>query len=125
MPAFSASQVLGASTPFSASPPLCDDDAGLGDSLAAAREEVREEVRRMRKVRALDDYERREWFDDLATRLNALIRHLTACGVAPSEFAALQTLVDAFEAGGDVDAIWDRAVTVLEAFATETGRPGS
>ena len=79
----------------------------------------------MRKVRALDAYERREWFDDLATRLTALIRHLTARGVAPSEFAALQTLVDAFEAGGDVDAIWEQAVTVLEAFATETGRPGS
>ena len=74
----------------------------------------------MRKATALDDYERREWLADLSTRLTALIRHLIACGVAASEFSSLQTVVDAVEAGGSVDQIWDRAVTVLEAFAKGT-----
>ena len=63
-----------------------------------------------------DAYERREWLADLATRLSALIRHLTESGAAPSTFAPLQRLVDAIEAGGDVDPIWDQAVAVLEAF---------
>ncbi len=38
-------------------------------------------------------------------------------GVPGSEFAELQTLVDAIEADGPVDPVWDEAVRVLEAFA--------
>ncbi len=92
--------------------------AGVEDGLSAAREQVREEVRRMRKAPSLDDYERREWLADLSTRLTALIRHLIRCGTEASQLSALQTLVDAIEAGGPVDQIWDRAVAVLEAFVT-------
>lgn len=97
-------------------------DAGGVDDLTAAREQIRDEARRMRKAPALDDYERREWLADLSTRLTALIRHLIGCGVEASQFSSLQTVVDAVAAGGPVDPIWDRAVTVLEAFATATGQ---
>ena len=88
----------------------------VGDELADAREQVRDELRRMRKADPLTDYERREWLADLATRLAAVIRHLAASRVPRPEFSALQTVVDAIEAGGAVDTIWDRALTVLDDF---------
>lgn len=72
----------------------------------------------MRKASSLDDYERREWLADLSTRLTALIRHLIRCGTEAAQLSALQRLVDAIEAGGPVEPIWDRAVAVLEAFVT-------
>lgn len=92
-----------------------------GGEIDAAREQVRDEWRRMRDAGPLTDYERREWLADLATRLTALLRSLADSGVSGSEFAELQTLVDAIEADGPVDPVWDEAVRVLEAFA-EGGR---
>lgn len=75
----------------------------------------------MRDAGPLADYERRDWLEDLATRLTALLRSLTRTGVPEAEFAELQTLVDAIEAGGPLDAVWAEAVRVLEAFAEGRG----
>ncbi len=106
------------------SPPRAAKAAGAdgrlskgGGELDAAREQVRDEWHRMRDAGPLADYERRDWLDDLATRLAALLRSLTHSGVPGSEFAELQTLVDAIEAGGPLDPLWAEAVRVLEAFA--------
>jgi hypothetical protein len=38
--------------------------------------------------------------------------------------SALQQVVDAIDAGGDVDRIWDRALRVLEEFAAGAGGEG-
>ena len=89
-----------------------DDDRELD----AGRQQVREEVRRMRKAGPLGDVERREWLADLATRLKALVRHLRN-HVPASALALLNELLEAIEAGGVVDRLWDEAVTVLDAFA--------
>lgn len=94
-------------------------DSDVLDALEEARDQVRREIRRMRKAGTMTEYERREWLADLATRLTALTHHLTTRGVAAAEFAALQTVVDAIEAGGDVDTIWAKAASVLTAFATD------
>lgn len=74
----------------------------------------------MQKADGLSDYERREWLADLATRLTALITHLRVTGIAGPAVSELQDLVDAIEAGGDVDLIWEKAVAVLKAFAEGT-----
>lgn len=95
-----------------------------GGELDAAREQVRDEWRRMRDAGPITDYERRDWLDDLATRLAALLRSLTLSGVPGSEFAELQTLVDAIEAGGPLDPVWAEALRVLEAFAEGGKLPG-
>lgn len=87
-----------------------------GNTLDDAREQVRDELRRMEKAPALNDFELREWLADLATRLTALVRYLTDSGVSTSDFAALKELVDVIEAGGPVNPIWDKAVRVLKAF---------
>ena len=95
-----------------------------GRELDAAREQVRDEWRRMRDIAPLGDFERRDWLADLATRLTALLRSLTHSGVPGSEFAELQTLVDAIEADGPLDAVWAEALRVLEAFAEGRRLPG-
>ena len=97
--------------------------AGDDRELTAARQQVRDEVRRMRKAGALSDYEKREWLADLATRLSALVCHLKDLDVASSAFAALKKLVKAIRAGGSVDQLWDRAVKVLDEFAAGAAKP--
>lgn len=92
-----------------------------GNALDDARDQVRDELRRMEKAAALNDFELREWLADLATRLNALVRYLTERGVSPSDFAVLKELVDDIEAGGPVNPIWDKAVRVLKAFGEGKG----
>ena len=105
--------------------PLSDYlQTGVDDPLAEARQQVDHEVRRMKKAGSLDDYERREWLADLATRLTALIGHLAGCGVERPRISALQQVVDAIDAGGDVDRIWDEALRVLEEFAAGAGGEG-
>ena len=96
---------------------------GEDDELAGARNQVREEVRRMRKTGPLGEVERREWLADLATRLKALVRHLRDHAVPSSALTALNGLVKAIQAGGAVDQMWDEAVTVLEAFAAGAAKP--
>jgi Ca-activated chloride channel family protein len=91
--------------------------------LGSARQQARDEARRLREAGPLADYERRELLADLASRLTALLHHLTAEGVPPPEFSALRALVDAIEAGGAVDPLWDTALRVLDDFAAGTGAP--
>lgn len=71
----------------------------------------------MQEAGPLNDFERREWLADLATRLTALLRSLADSRVPGSQFAELQTLVEVIEADGPVDQVWAEAVRVLEAFA--------
>ena len=78
----------------------------------------------MKKAGSPDDYERREWLADLATRLTALIGYLAGCGVERPRISALQQVVDAIDAGGDVDRIWAEALRVLEEFAAGAGGEG-
>ena len=86
-------------------------------TLTAVREQVREELRRLRQAGTPVDYERRELLADLASRLTALLHHLAAEGVSPSEFSTLTDLVAEVTAGGDVTALWDKALRVLDEFA--------
>lgn len=118
---FLARRAMRASIPLTgmASGFLSDAEADVEEALADAREQARRELRRMHKAGSLTDYERREWLADLATRLTALIQHLSGTGAPKQAYAGLQTVVDAIEAGGAVDAIWDQAVTELEAFTEE------
>lgn len=109
-----SSKALGSESPFSTG----------ARELDAAREQVRDEWRRMRDIAPLGDFERRDWLADLATRLTALLRSLIYSGVAGSEFADLQRLVDHIEAGGPLDAVWAEALRVLEAFAEGRRLPG-
>jgi Ca-activated chloride channel family protein len=89
--------------------------------LAAAREQARDEARRLRKAGPLTDVERRELLADLATRLTAMMRDLTAWGVPRSAFSSLRALVIAVQAGGPVGPVWDEALRVLDDFAAGTG----
>ena len=54
----------------------------------------------MKKAGSLKDFQRREWLADLATRLTALIGHLTGCGVERPRISALQQMVDATGGAG-------------------------
>jgi Ca-activated chloride channel family protein len=86
-------------------------------ALAEARELVSEELVRLRvDVGGLPGYQRKELLADLASRLRAMLAHLRSRGVAEETTAPVRELVDAIEAGGDVDALWQRAVRVLDAF---------
>ena len=75
----------------------------------------------LRDADPLTDHERRVLLSDLASRLTALIRHLSAEGVPPSEFSTLK-LIAAIEAGGAVTELWDRTLRVLDRFAAGTAR---
>jgi Ca-activated chloride channel homolog len=89
--------------------------------LAAARERVRDEVRRLRGAGRLTDDERREWLAELAHRLTLLIGELIAKNVPSSAVSELTALVAAIEAGGDVVPMWDAALHALEDFAGDSG----
>jgi hypothetical protein len=93
-----------------------DATAPAPSDVDSAREQVAEEVRRLREAAGRPDYERRELLADLASRLRALVRHLGERGVDESAYTPLRDLVDALDAGGDLDALWARAIGVLERF---------
>lgn len=90
--------------------------------LTTAREQALDEVCLLRDAGPLTDDERCAMLSDLATRLTALIRHLSAEGVSPWEFSALSELVAAIEAGGAVTELWDNTLHVLDGFAAGTTR---
>ncbi len=95
-----------------------DVDAAV-PPLAQARDQVTAELARLRAGRVgLPGYERRELLADLATRLRALLAFLRGRGVDDALTRPVRELVEAIEAGGDVDALWDRAVSALEDFLT-------
>jgi Ca-activated chloride channel family protein len=91
-------------------------------ALTSAREQALDEVRLLRDAGPLTDDERRGLLSDLASRLTALIRHLSAEGVPPSEFSALTELVAAIEAGSAVTDLWRRTLRGLDGFAAGTAR---
>ena len=85
--------------------------------LTEARELVSEELVRLRIDPAgLPGYQRKEMLADLASRLRAMLAHLRSRGVPDETTAPVRDLVTAIEAGGDVDALWQQAVRVLDAF---------
>jgi Ca-activated chloride channel homolog len=90
--------------------------------LTTAREQALDEVCLLRDAGPITDGERRVLLSDLASRLNALIRHLSAEGVPPTEFSALPELVAAIDAGGGVTELWDRTLRVLDGFAAGSTR---
>jgi Ca-activated chloride channel homolog len=90
--------------------------------LTAAREQALDEVGLLRDAGPLTDHERRVLLSDLVSRLTALIRHLSAEGVPPSEFSTLTELIAVIEAGGAVTELWARALRVLDRFAAGTAR---
>ncbi|HUO37333.1 MAG TPA: hypothetical protein VMU34_05580 [Mycobacterium sp.] len=57
--------------------------------LAAAWAQARDEAARLREAGPLTDGQRRQLLIDLASRLNALMRHLSAGGVPGSAYSAL------------------------------------
>jgi Ca-activated chloride channel family protein len=84
------------------------------DELAAARSQVADEVRRLAEPVAGEE-ERRDALDDLATRLEALARHLESRGL---DAGSLQSVVRLLR-DASVPAIerWDRAREALTSFA--------
>ncbi|GHH27484.1 VIT domain-containing protein [Lentzea cavernae] len=83
------------------------------------REVVALEVRRLEKDAALPTWERRDLLDDLASRLGTLV-----AGRQGAEYAPLHGLISEITAGGDVDALWARALEVLRGFGTgKTAEP--
>lgn len=72
--------------------------------------EIGEELRRLRAVESLSAADRLRYLDDLGSRLAALAVHLDG-------HPELTALAADLQAGGDVDALWRRAVEVLESLS--------
>jgi len=112
------------------------ESAGAGwDALAAARMQAADEVRRLRTGAGGAESERRAALADLASRLDALLRHL-AGQADDAVLTSLRSLATALAAcdgptpprGADLDALWQRALDVLTAFAGgqhATAAPGA
>jgi Ca-activated chloride channel family protein len=84
--------------------------------LADARGQLADELRLLREGQGRPDVERRELLADLASRLDALLRHLRQRGVDETQLAPLVALAAALQAPGPVDDLWAQAVRVLERF---------
>jgi Mg-chelatase subunit ChlD len=95
----------------------------LPDDLAQAREQAGDELRRLREAAGRPELERRELLADLASRLRALVRHLSQRGVDTTSYAPLRELADLLDAGGELAALWARAVQVLEGFTGDRPEP--
>ncbi len=93
--------------------------------LRAAREQAADEARRLREADGLADHERAGLLANLASRLDALVRHLAAQGVAPGAAEPLHDLAAAIEAGGDLEVLWAQALRVLDEFTAGAGAVGS
>lgn len=79
------------------------------------REQLAEELRRLRAAASLPATERLLILEDLGSRLAALAVYLGG-------HAELAALAEELQAGGDVDALWQRAVEGLEALVGSGGR---
>jgi Ca-activated chloride channel homolog len=96
--------------------------AGRATSTGLSVQDMRQiaalEARRLRDGSGSPAYERRDMLADLASRLQVLLDGLTDPAYGP-----LVALVAFLAKGGDLDARWAEAVTVLEDFAgTKPGR---
>jgi len=97
--------------------PIADADA----QLAAAREQIRDEARRMREAGRLTDAERREWLAELARRIDALLRHLSFQNVPPAAYSALSLLQAQLEQTRNPgNAFWKHVLRELDDFAVDT-----
>ncbi len=96
------------------------EEAPVPTDLDAARDQAGDEVRRLREAAGGPAYERWELLADLASRLHALVRHLSQRGVPEARYAPLRDLAGLLDAGGELETLWTRAVQVLADF---TGRP--
>ena len=85
--------------------------------LDRAREQAGAEVRRLRAAADRPEQGRRELLADLASRLRALVRHLSQQGVAEARYAALRQLADLLDSGGEIDVLWARATKILDEFS--------
>jgi Ca-activated chloride channel family protein len=94
---------------------------GVADTeLTGARSQLADELRLLREGHARPDAERRELLADLASRLDALLRHLRQRGAAETELTPLVQLASALRAPGSLDELWAQALRVLEKL---TGKP--
>jgi Ca-activated chloride channel family protein len=116
-------QCFAAPSPMGALIPKVPPTPPGHSELTAAREQAQVEARRLRQAGRLADYERRDLLADLASRLAALVRHLTAAGAPSSEFSSLTELIAAVEAGDAIETVWERAVQALDAFAAGKSKP--
>ncbi|MEU8199913.1 VIT domain-containing protein [Streptosporangium sp. NPDC049046] len=79
------------------------------------KEQLAEELKRLRAAASLPAAERLLLLEDLGSRLAALVVYLGG-------HAELAALASELQAGGDVDVLWRRAVEVLESLTGSTGR---
>jgi hypothetical protein len=76
----------------------------------------------LREAGPLSDDERAKRLAELASRLNAIVRHLSAQGVPRSAYSALLALhAQLTEVPDTGDAFWDCVLQALEDFAGDTG----
>jgi hypothetical protein len=104
-------------------PTLSATTGGEPPKLAAARKEIGELARRLRRARALTDAKRRTLLADLTGRLTALIGELIAHNVPTSAVSELTALVAAIEAGGPVGPMLDATLHALDDFAGHNAAP--
>src|SRR5207244_2654735 len=105
---------------------------GAGTALDAAMAQVADEVRRLRAGDGHNQAQRLATLADLGSRLEALLSWATG-QVGEPALAPLRSLVSALAGcdgptpprGADLDALWQRAVTVLTAFAAGTAPPAT
>ena len=79
------------------------------------REQLAEELKRLRAAASLPAAERLLLLEDLGSRLAALVVYLGG-------HAELAALAEELQAGGNVDVLWRRAVEVLESLTGSAGR---
>jgi hypothetical protein len=98
--------------------PVPVEEPGI-DELAAARAQAAAEADRL-AVPPSDEAARRDALDDLATRLDALVRHLESLGLNAAPLRAIAKLVrdDSVPSAER----WTRAAEQLRAFARPSGR---
>jgi Ca-activated chloride channel family protein len=117
---FSRSRSMSAPVEVTGAVPVADVDIQLAD----ARQQARDEARRMSEAGELADAQRHEWLAELADRIDALLLHLSSQGVPRSAYAALAALHIQLQQVHDAgNAFWDFVLHALVDFADDAGSP--
>ena len=95
---------------------------GLDVELTVARTQAAEEAKLLRDNAGRPDHERRELLADLASRLEALVRHLREHGLSANVLVPLRDLLAALTQPGALDALWTRTLRALDEFSGERRR---